>query len=106
MSTAIFDLTHSCLELFDWVKAKHDSTLLKHLIPLCDDDVHRKAPPCDFLGIRTSFLFWIDYTGALSLIESSLDARLEGLNDISTVVLELLETILRSLQRREFWCSL
>lgn len=100
MSTAIFDVTHSCLEYFDRAVAKHDSALLTHLIQ--NDDVDpRKALPCDFLGIRNSFLFWIDYTGALSLVDSSLDARLQGLADISAVVMELLDMVLRSLRRRE-----
>ena len=105
----MFDITHSCLEYFDRAIAKHDSALLTHLIRRGgkDGDAHKSrnstqsSTPCDFMGIRNSFLFWIDYTGALSLVDSSLDARLQGLSDISAVVMELLEMVLRSLRRRE-----
>ncbi|KAH8177980.1 ankyrin repeats (3 copies) domain-containing protein [Sarocladium implicatum] len=106
MATDLFDITHSCLEYFDRAVAKHDSALLTHIICRSSEDGVQKSrsstqssPPCDFLGIRNSFLFWIDYTGALSLVDSSLDARLQGLSDISAVVMELLEMVLRSLRR-------
>lgn len=104
MATAIFDITHQCLETFNQIVAKHDESILTRLFTPGDDASSRKGrshSSRDFLGLRNSLLFWIDYTGALSLMDSSLDARLRGLTDISSMVTELLEMILRNLQRRE-----
>ncbi|KAB5583631.1 hypothetical protein GE09DRAFT_1248057 [Coniochaeta sp. 2T2.1] len=102
-STAIFDVAHACLEAFDRVVAEHDDVLLSHsfISGKAGDDVdnRRRNSSCDFLGLRNSFLFWIDYTGALSLMSSSLDSRLRGLADISAMVIELLEMVLRNLHR-------
>jgi hypothetical protein len=104
VSTAIFDITHACLRSFDQVVADYDdSQLTQPLISSNGTTIgsSRKLSTCDFLGLRNSFLFWIDYTGALSLMSSSLDARLQGLEDISAMV-ELLEMMLRDLHRGEF----
>ena len=106
MATAIFDITHQCLDSFDGIVAQHgesdDSILTRSFVPgeVATSEGQQRSS-CDFLGLRNSFLFWIDYTGALSLMNSSLDARLGGLADISAMVIELLEMILRNLQRRE-----
>jgi len=105
MATAIFDITYQCLVSFDLIVAQHDETILTRSIGSNDAATtsdSQKRPSRDFLGLRNSFLFWIDYTGALSLMTSSLDARLRGLADISTMVIELLEMILRNLHRGEF----
>ncbi|KAK4195219.1 ankyrin repeat-containing domain protein [Triangularia verruculosa] len=102
VSTAIFDITHTCLQSFDQIVANYDDSMLtKPMVSSDDTTVGRsqKQSTYDFLGLRNSFLFWIDYTGALSLMSSSLDARLQGLEDISAMVVELLEMILRNLQR-------
>ncbi|PHH62955.1 hypothetical protein CDD81_6380 [Ophiocordyceps australis] len=100
--TAIFDITHQCLEFFDRIIAEyHESFVTQSFVPGDDAVVSdaRKPSSFDFLGLRNSFLFWVDYTGALSLMDSSLDARLRGLKDVSGMVLELLEMILRNLHR-------
>src|SRR6266536_308513 len=105
MATAIFDITHQSLVSFDRVVAKHDESILtRSFVPgdAVTTSNSQKRSSCDFLGLRNSFLFWIDYTGALSLMNSSLDARLRGLADISAMVIELLEMILRNLHRGEF----
>jgi hypothetical protein len=105
MATAIFDITHQCLSSFDGVVAQQDETILTHSFVPGDAVTTSDSQNCssrDFLGLRNSFLFWIDYTGALSLMDSSLDARLQGLADISTMVIELLDMILRNLHRGEF----
>ena len=107
VSTAIFDVAHACLEAFDRVAAEYDDSLLSQPF-ICgnagdDTDSRRRHSSCDFLGLRNSFLFWIDYTGALSLMSSSLDSRLHGLVDISAMVTELLEMILRNLHRSKFY---
>jgi len=107
VSTAIFDVTHTCLQTFDQVVADSDESALTQPLDPSDGTINtigsknRKLSSYDFLGLRNSFLFWIDYTGALSLMSSSLDARLQGLDDISAMVIELLQMILRNLQRRE-----
>ncbi|KAH8587086.1 hypothetical protein B0O99DRAFT_527429 [Bisporella sp. PMI_857] len=104
MATAIFDITYQCLVTFDKIVAQNDETTLTHSFDLGDTATpqSRKRSSCDFLGIRNSFLFWIDYTGALSLMNSSLDARLRGLADITSTVIELLEMVSRNLNRSEF----
>ncbi|EXA53638.1 hypothetical protein FOVG_01376 [Fusarium oxysporum f. sp. pisi HDV247] len=102
MATAIFDIAHQCLDSFEQIAAKQDESILT--LPFASGD----GPECsksrspssrDFLGLRNSFSFWVDYTGALSLMDSSLDTRLRGLTDIFCMVMELLEMILRNLQR-------
>jgi hypothetical protein len=105
MATAIFDITLQCLNFFDAIVSKQDESILTHPFALGDGANHPKSKnrtSRDFLGIRNSFSFWIDYTGALSLMDSSLDTRLHGLTDISSMVIELLEMVERNLQRRKF----
>jgi hypothetical protein len=105
IETAIFDITHQCLVSFDLIVAQHDETILTRLSRLRDAATtsdSQKRPSGDFLGLRNSFLLWIDYNGALSLMTSSLDARLRDLVDISTMKIEMLEMILRNLHRGEF----
>lgn len=105
IATTIFDITHQCLEVFDRVATERDESILARSFVPGDDAVGSKSrnhSSRDFLGLRNSFSFWIDYTGALSLMDSSLDTRLQGLTDISSMVIELLEMVLRNLRRREF----
>lgn len=108
MTTAIFDTTHQCLEVFNHIVAKHgesgESILTRLVMPNNDSSGGKRKgqSPRDFLGLRNSFSFWIDYTGALSLMDSSLDVRLQGLVDISSMVIELLEMVLRNLHRRGY----
>lgn len=102
MATAIFDIAHQCLDCFDRVVENHDKSFLTHSLNPGDGTTAsrtQRLSSFDFLGLRNSFLFWIDYTGALSLMDSSLDERLRGLTDISAMVIELLEMILRNLHR-------
>jgi hypothetical protein len=103
ITTAIFDITHQCRVSFDQVVTQHDEPILTHsFIPNDGLLASNNRSSCDFIGLRNSFLFWIDYTGALSLTDSSLDARLQGLEDIPSMVIELLEMMLRNLKRGEF----
>lgn len=70
-TTAIFDATHKCAELINQITLKYDESILTHsFVP---DDVGSSSKPennkhssRDFIGLRNSFSFWIDYTGALS----------------------------------------
>ncbi|SPN98625.1 uncharacterized protein DNG_01670 [Cephalotrichum gorgonifer] len=101
-ATAIFDIAHQCLASFDRiVETGQDGPLLTRRFGLGNGTGRSGGKPqsCDFLGLRYSFLYWVDYTGALSLIDSSLDARLRGLAEISSMVIELLEMVLRNLRR-------
>ncbi|KAI0105098.1 hypothetical protein GGR51DRAFT_203181 [Nemania sp. FL0031] len=103
-TTAIFDTAYKCFDLFNRMVAKHDeSILIRSFIPAEDrsssKSENNKHSSRDFIGLRNSFSFWIDYTGALSLLNSSLDTRLRGLTDISSMVIEFLDMILRNLQR-------
>lgn len=106
ISTTIFDITHACVESFDRVVAEYDESFLTQ--PFAPDDAtattsSRRRSTYGFLGLRDRFwLFWIDYNGALSLMSSSPDARSQGLTDMSDMVMELLEMILRNLHRSEF----
>ena len=109
MATTIFDIAHQCLDSFEQLAAKQDESILTHPFVPGDGNGTSKSgshSSRDFLGLRNSFSFWIDYTGALSLMDSSLDTRLRGLTDISSMVIELLEMVLRNLQRREFDVSI
>lgn len=103
-ATAIFDATHKGLSSFDRIAAKYDESIL--VLPFIPDDSlsskSRDSSSRDFLGLRNSFLSWIDYIGALSSMDSSLDRRLQRQKDISFMVIELLEMIVRNLQRREY----
>ncbi|KAH8735575.1 hypothetical protein BGZ61DRAFT_471993 [Ilyonectria robusta] len=100
-ATAIFDVTHQCLDSFDRVQAKHSESIPTHSFFLGDASAtseRQHHSSCDSLGILNSFWNWVDSTDALSLKDSSLDARLRGSAGVSTMVIELLEIILRNLQ--------
>lgn len=103
-SSIIYDTAYTCLQSFDQVVAENDDSLLTRRIEKSDDisdGSSRNKNTFDFLGLRNSFLFWVDYTGALSKISSSLDTRLGGLKDVTVMVIEWLEMIIRNLHRRE-----
>ena len=105
MATIIFEITLRCLTIFDKLASRQDGWILTHPFSLgggAKGSTSKSRPSRDFLGLRNSFSFWIDYTGALSLMDSSLDVRLLGLTDISSMVIELLEMVERNLQRRKF----
>jgi len=104
MANTIFEITLRCLTIFDKLASRQDEWILIHPFALGGDTngSKSKGKSRDFLGLRNSFSFWIDYTGALSLMDSSLDVRLLGLTDISSMVIELLDMVERNLQRRKF----
>lgn len=103
--TAIFDIAYECFSMFERIRTTQDEALTIMSFVTGDlsgaQPTNSSNPKRDFLGLRNSFAFWLDYTGALSLMESSLDARLRGLADISSMVVELLDMVLRNLRRRE-----
>jgi hypothetical protein len=99
-TTAIFDIANECSTEFDKACDSHDrdrTFKMDGRYP-SESNSHREY---DLMGLRNSFNLWADHTGALSLRESSLDARLQGFSDISSMFVELLEMILRNLRRRE-----
>ncbi|KAM7190915.1 hypothetical protein V8F33_009226, partial [Rhypophila sp. PSN 637] len=95
----IYDITDACLEAFE------------RLIPLVPDEYtngENMALPGSLLssqsrpnlrGLRDDFSFWIDYSGALASAGASLDDRLRGLDEIKSMVLELLQMLGRNLLR-------
>ncbi|WXC58102.1 hypothetical protein SNK03_004001 [Fusarium graminearum] len=98
----LFDIAHQCLISFDRVAASHDAALLtRSLKPDDTTKIGRRnvRTTFDFLGLKNSFSFWIHKTGALSLGKSSLDQRLHGLENVSSMIVELLEMILENLHR-------
>lgn len=104
MMTTIFDIADQCRKAFEDTLASDESissssfaTNDPRLASESGSELFR-----DFLGLRNSFSLWIDYTGALSFMGASLDARLTGAEHISSMIIDLLEMMLRNLQRSEF----
>ena len=99
--TTLYDASYDCLILFEDIIANPS------IVTITDKEEHndlqrRFIDEQEHNGLKSqynSFLLWVDYTGALSLKKSSLDARLRGFADISAMVLELLEMIVRNLSR-------
>ena len=106
--TAIFDIAYECLTEFDRANDSNGRGLTTRSFEMdtsssgySSESNRHIVRRCDFMGLRNSFIFWADHTGALSLMESSLDARLQGFPDITSMFVELLIMILRNLHRRE-----
>lgn len=104
MTTTIFDIARLCLKAFDKALESDGSISTFSFVT---NDPHlvsksRSKSSRDFLSLRNSFTLWIDYTGALSGRQASLDTRLKDSGHIASIVIELLEMILRNLQRSEF----
>lgn len=93
VGTAIYDITFVCFTSFERLTTLYNETIAKDSSG--DDDA-----PYDFLGLRNRLYLWIRDTNALSLMESSLDARLSKLPLwMSSIPKDLLELISRSLAR-------
>jgi hypothetical protein len=118
---AIFDVSYNCLALFERIQPAEDESYSEvgsdldgltlyesprepeleasaatYALPSSD-----QTQPVNLGALRNSFAIWVDFTGALSLKESSLDARLRGFTEISLMVVELLDMVYRNLLRRE-----
>lgn len=96
MATPILDIARRCLDSFDQIEVKHnESRLIQELFTSHDTTCTR-----NFLRLRYRLLFWLDDTsGGLS---SLLDKILQGVEDTSLMVTELLEMVLINLQRCKF----
>ena len=103
-STDIFDIAYECLNSFDRVAWRYNKPILWQSSTPCEDDLGRKRRDHlthNLIRLRNNFSGWIGDTGAFSSTESSLDTKLRDSTEISTMVVELLEMVLRNLNRRE-----
>ncbi|KAH6714760.1 hypothetical protein BKA61DRAFT_362892 [Leptodontidium sp. MPI-SDFR-AT-0119] len=101
-STVIYDITNACFDAFEdlVLSADADSSLEQEQEQaLVSDAPSSEEPPRDIRGLRNSFAFWIDYTGALAPVGASLDDRLHSHDDIQEMVVELLEMVEKNLGR-------
>lgn len=91
-NTIIYDNTHECDDALEWLKTnlKRQESLLSETWPY--DRIS---------GLRNSFTYWIDFTGALAPVGASLDDRLRHHGDIKEMIVELLEMISRNTVHRE-----
>jgi hypothetical protein len=118
---AIFDASYNCLTLFERIQQAEDESYSEVGIDIDNLTLHEsplelgieasaatytfpssdKTQPVNLAALRNSFAIWVDFTGALSLKESSLDTRLRGFTEISSMVVDLLDMVYRNLQRRK-----
>ncbi|KAF6825962.1 hypothetical protein CPLU01_09954 [Colletotrichum plurivorum] len=87
----IYQIARKCFISFDRVNAERDNSILSWSFTPKDyysGSARHKPSPFDFLGPRNGFLFWVDYTGALSYKNSSLDERLRDLPDVSSIIIK------------------
>ncbi len=99
--TVIYDIVDSCFDVFERLVSEADGAL-----PLDTSPASSNEPSRNIRGLRNNFAFWIDYTGALAPVGASLDDRLKGHDEISEMVMELLEMVDRNLHRRQLTSSL
>lgn len=104
MKTPILDSTYECLSCFEEVVDQHGNSILEFSFTYDDftasgSRIHTLR---DFLFLRDSFVAWIEHTGALSTLGSSLNAKLQDLAELSAVIIELLAMILSNLQKGWF----
>ncbi|KAF4432614.1 TPR domain-containing [Fusarium acutatum] len=93
-TSIVFDAAGNCQILFDDVQKAFE-----HDHQPSDDAISDKEGVKRLSGLRSSFYHWIEYTGARSSPESSLDTRLQGFDEVTSMVLELLDMVARNLQR-------
>lgn len=103
-STVIYDITNACFDTFEDLVLSadaHSSLEQEQEQILLSDAPPSEEPPHDIKGLRNSFAFWIDYTGALAPVGASLDDRLYSNDDIQEMIVELLEMVQKNLSRCE-----
>ncbi|KFY82289.1 hypothetical protein V498_08627, partial [Pseudogymnoascus sp. VKM F-4517 (FW-2822)] len=101
-STVIYDITNVCLDTFEELVLSADAHYFwdqEQEHSLLSDAPSSEEPPHDITGLRNSFAFWIDYTGALAPDRASLDDRLHSNDDIQEMTVELLEMVEKNLSR-------
>ncbi|KAH7218857.1 hypothetical protein DER44DRAFT_739024 [Fusarium oxysporum] len=100
-ATAIYDVANACFDVLERLVSAVDADSSPEQALLTSDSASADESPYDIRGLRNSFAFWIDYTGALASAGASLDDRLHGHDEIKEMVVELLEMIERNLRRLE-----
>jgi hypothetical protein len=100
-ANAIYDVTEACFDIFERLVSAVDADASPEKSLLVSDisESSTKELSSDIRGLRNSFAFWIDYTGALAPIGASLDDRLQDHGEIKEMVVELLEMVERNLCR-------
>jgi hypothetical protein len=95
---AIYEAVTACLGL---LASFPDQTASPDTSAKLEEDIGKYASEIpDFIqDVERSFNIWIDYTGALAAdVSRSLDARLQGYEDIRGIILELLQMLARNLE--------
>ncbi|KAF5620256.1 ankyrin repeat-containing protein [Fusarium sp. NRRL 52700] len=92
----IAEITSQCLVKFDLIDKVHDKDLAQRLINVPRSRGLQRSS-FSFPGLRNHFLRWIQKSGALSVLDLSLDETLKGLNRLFSIINRMLEWILRSL---------
>ncbi|KAG5790883.1 hypothetical protein H9Q69_010049 [Fusarium xylarioides] len=106
MPMPIYTIAYKCIVSLSQIEEIHDEELLRRAI-YPDNAVpplgKGKRSPFNFLGLRNNFMYWLENTGALKLM-NSLDEKLTGMSNVSDTIVELLEVVLANLNRSKF-CS-
>lgn len=95
LDAALYDLTDRCYNAFERLIEAGGG-----LEPLSYES--SGATPHDLTGLKNSFAFWVDYTGALAPVGASLDDRLIDCAEIKKMIIELLEIVERNIDQRVF----
>jgi hypothetical protein len=110
--TQIYDVVIECLNLFQETGAMAQGSVGDRiLIPVPQDDLGKVTEGVNEyepISVRDcvarlsgSFGHWSDYTGALTLPQTSLDNRLQDHREIKMMIIELLDMIARNLNRSQ-----
>ena len=97
-ATVIYDVSDACFDVLERLVSATDADSSPEQALVVFDSATSDESPRDIRGLRNSFAFWIDYTGALAPVGASLDDRLQGHDEIKEMVVELLEMVERNLR--------
>lgn len=81
---------------------------LKGLVSILENKINLFSEDWSYdrvVGLRHSFAYWIDFTGALAPKEASLDERLHEHNDVRGMVVELLEMMFKNINHSKSGCQ-
>lgn len=98
-ATSIYHVADVCFDYFEYLISIGNVDILTQQTYGTTSDT--KNMPREIRGIRNSFAFWVDYTGALASAGASLDDRLQDHDEIKEMILELLQMIERNLYHCE-----
>ncbi|KAF5691979.1 ankyrin repeat protein [Fusarium circinatum] len=103
MPMPIYTIAYKCIVCFSRIDEIHNEEFLRRVIYPDDKAtplVRGKLSPFNFLGLRNNFLYWLENTGALKLM-NSLDGKLTEMSSVSDTVVELLQVVLANLNRNK-----